>query len=150
CMPPTWWVDREAATLAASGLLRAAEDPREVARAAYFVSYLDQRTPLPIANDPRFHLHLYRAALAADWCHGPGTAPRQIDRLYAEGYAALGFERPLLVETTHPVFAAFLAEQTAKHLPREEAVPHGTSRSASPRRLLPDPARAAAQLGLFG
>jgi hypothetical protein len=150
CMPPTWWVDREAATLAASGLLRAAEDPREAAHAAYFVAYLDQRTPLPIANDPRFHLHLYRAALASDWCHAPGTAPRQIDHLYAEGYAALGFERPFLVETTHAAFAAFLAEQTANHLPREEAIPHGAPRGASPRRLLSDPARAAAQLGLFG
>jgi hypothetical protein len=174
CIPPTWWVDREAATLSDHHLsshlhgtaLNApsqdaicqgggafAFDPpeaREAAIAAYFVAYLDQRSPLPIANDPRFHLELFRAARATDWCHEPGTDPRQIDQLYAQGYAALGFERPLLVSTNHASFSAFLAEQTAKHLPKEETVTHGTPRVPGPRRLLPDPAGAPAQLGLFG
>jgi hypothetical protein len=47
---------------------------QETAPAAYFVAYLDQRSPLPIANDPRFHLELYRAARASVWCHGPAAS----------------------------------------------------------------------------
>jgi hypothetical protein len=148
CMPPTWWVDREAATLSDHHLH--ALEAREAAIAAYFVAYLDQRSPLPIANDPRFHLELFRAARATGWCHGPGNDPRQADQLYAQGCASLGFEPPLLVSTNHASFSAFLAKQTAKHLPKEETVTHGTPRVPGPRRLLPDSAGAPAQLGLFG
>jgi len=59
CLPPTWWVDEQAqATEEAVG-----KDAREAAVAAYFVALLDQRSPLPIANDLEFHLRIYRAAL---------------------------------------------------------------------------------------
>jgi hypothetical protein len=50
-MPPTWWVEREAETMADLGA-----DAREAALAAYFVAYLDRHSPYPIANDRRFHL----------------------------------------------------------------------------------------------
>jgi hypothetical protein len=140
-MPPTWWVEREAATLAELG-----PDAREAALAAHFVAYLDCRSPLPIANDLRFHLALYRAALAAGWCHQPQVSPYRVSKLYAEGHEALGLEPPLLVSTTHADFSAFLAEQTAQHLPRLQEEPtHGQTRVPGPRGLLPhaagDPAR---------
>lgn len=145
-MPPTWWVDREAATLPDLGC-----DAREAALAAYFVAYLDRRSPLPIANDHRFHLELYRAARASNWCHEPEGSPQQYDRLYAEGSTTVGFEPPVLVSTTHEIFSAFLAEHTAKHLPRQqEVVSHGKTRSASTGWLLPDSSGAPSQLGLFG
>jgi hypothetical protein len=136
-MPPTWWVDREAATLPEFG-----KDAREAALAAYFVAFLDQRSPLPIANDLRFHLELYRAARASDWCHPPQRSGQQVEHLYAEGCATLGFEPPLVATATHPAFSAFLAEQTAQHLPREQETTHGKARVASARRLLPDAAGA--------
>jgi hypothetical protein len=145
-MPPTWWVEREAATLSELG-----RDARDAALAAWFVAYLDRRTPLPIANDPRFHLALYRAALAAAWCHRPQGSTHGIEHLYAAGTAGLGLEPPVLVSTTHADFSAFLAEQTARHLPREQEVPtHGKTRIAGPGRLLPDAAAAPAQPGLPG
>jgi hypothetical protein len=112
CMPPRWWVEREAATLTEFG-----SDAREAALAAYFVAYLDRRTPLPIANNLRFHLALYRAALSSGWCHEAKGSPDRTP-LYAEGCDTLGFESPLLVSTTYDDFSAFLAEQTARHLPR--------------------------------
>jgi hypothetical protein len=144
-MPPTWWVEREASTLPELG-----RDARDAALAAWFVAYLDRRTPLPIANHPRFHLALYRAALAAGWCHQPEGSTHRIDHLYAAGTAGLGLERPVVVATTHDDFAAFLAEQTARHLPREQEVPtHGKTRVPGPGWLLPDAAAAPAQLGLF-
>jgi hypothetical protein len=148
-MPPTWWVDREAAAPPLADLGR---DARDAALAAWFVAYLDRRTPLPIANDPRFHLELYRAALATGWCHQPERSRHHFEHLYAAGTAALGLEPPVLVSTTHAEFSAFLAEQTARHLPREqEEVPtHGTPRIASAGWLLPDAAAAPAQPGLAG
>ena len=94
-MPPAWWVAREALTLAAFG-----EDAADVARAAYFVAYLDARSPLPIANDHRFHLELYRAALAAHWTRRPTRAGRASAGFAAEGCTALGFEPPLLVSAS--------------------------------------------------
>jgi hypothetical protein len=146
-LPPTWWVDREAKTISELGA-----DARDAALAAYLVAYLDHRSPLPIANQPRFHLALYRAALESTWCHAPSGALNAKGPLCAEGYAALGFERPLLVSTSQAEFATFLAEQTAKHLPRDrkELSPRGETRIRSPRRVFPDAARPAAQLGLFG
>ena len=58
CLPPTWWVEEQAQAIRPS----MGPDAREAAVAAYFVAYLDQRSPLPIANDLAFHLALYRAA----------------------------------------------------------------------------------------
>ncbi len=149
-MPPTWWVEREAAALTALGAL--GKDARDAARAAYFVAYLDARSPLPIANDHRFHLELFRAALASGWCYQPDSSSRRNHELYARGCEALGFESPVVVSTTHAEFSAFLAEQTANHLPRvrQEAAGHGKTRIGSARRLLPHPAGPARELGLPG
>ncbi|HEV3074633.1 MAG TPA: hypothetical protein VHB47_09475 [Thermoanaerobaculia bacterium] len=142
CMPPAWWVAREAVTLTAFG-----EDAADVARAAYFVAYLDARSPLPIANDHRFHLELYRAARAAHWTRRPTRADRASAGFAAEGCAALGFEPPLLVSASQQEFSAFLAEQTAKHLgqPPQEAPDHGKTRIRRARRLLSNAARRASQ-----
>jgi hypothetical protein len=147
CMPPRWWVEREAATLQELG-----EDASDAAKAAYFVAFLDERSPLPIANDLRFHLELYRAALAADWCRQPDSSETRMTDFSALGYETLGFERPLIVSTSHAQFSDFLAEQTAKHLPRvrQEVPDHGKTRIGGARRLLPDPAGVASQLGLPG
>ncbi len=60
--PPRWWLDGQAAALAADF----GEDARDVARAALFAAYLDRRTRLPILADLRFQLRLYRAALEED------------------------------------------------------------------------------------
>jgi hypothetical protein len=110
-MPTTWWIDREAQILSELG-----SDAREAALAAYFVAYLDRHAPFPIANDPRFHLALYRAAREAPWCHAPSLDPHETTHLYARGHAALGFENPLAVATDWDELADFLADVTAKNL----------------------------------
>jgi hypothetical protein len=140
CMPPAWWIAREAATLAEFG-----QDAADVARASYFIAHLDARSPLPIANDHRFHLELYRAALAADWCQQPAGSPGASAGFAALGCEALGFEPPLLVSASQQEFSAFLAEQTAKHLKGapQETPDHGKTRVHRPRRLLPHAARRA-------
>jgi hypothetical protein len=148
-MPPTWWIDREAATLPELGA-----DAREAALAACFVAHLDRRTPLPIASDLRFHLALYRAARAAGWCHESEISHHAVKHLHAAGCEALGFEPPLVVSTTRADFSAFLARQTAHHLPQlqtlQEDSNHGPTFLPSPRRLLPDTAPDPAQHRLAG
>lgn len=145
-MPPRWWVDREAASLPELGV-----DAREAATAAYFVAYLDERSPLPIANDHRFHLELYRASLAAGWCHQADSSDCRAGELYAVGCEALGFESPLAVSATHAEFSALLAEVTAEHLPRaRQEIVHGQTRIRGPRRLLPHAAEPAPHPGLPG
>jgi hypothetical protein len=75
-MPPTAWVDEQATAIGSA----MGSDAREAAFAAYFVAYLDARTPLPIANDLRFHLELFRAAKEQPWCRaseGCDTNPRR-------------------------------------------------------------------------
>jgi hypothetical protein len=148
-MPPTAWVEEQAAKV---GPMMGA-DSREAALAAYFVAYLDARTPLPIANDLRFHLGLFRAARDQPWCSvsegldiNPGT-------LFAEGVTGIGFEPPVLCDVTPAVFAQFLAEQTAKLLPREqrdEVTLHGTSSFHRFGRVLPHSGPSSPQLSLFG
>ena len=64
--PPRWWLDRQADLLEPDF----GPDARDYARAMSFVARLDTRTPLPIANDPAFHLALYRRAVA----ESPGNA----------------------------------------------------------------------------
>jgi len=71
--PPRWWVDEQAAQLAPEF----GEDAPDVARAALFCAFLDRRTALPLVHDLRFHLQLYRAALATDWIHSVTGAPRR-------------------------------------------------------------------------
>jgi hypothetical protein len=147
-MPPTAWVDEQEASIGDS----LGSDAREAAMAAYFVAYLDARTALPIANDLRFHLELFRAAKEQPWCslsEGCDTSPGD---LFAAGVSGIGFEAPVLCNVTSDVFAPFLAQQTAKHLPRElrdEVTLHGTSSLHCPGRVLPYAGSSPAQFRLF-
>ena len=103
-MPPTAWVDEQAAAIGDS----LGSDAREAAMAAYFVAYLDARTALPIANDLRFHLELFRAAKEEPWCalsEGCDTSPGD---LFAAGVSGIGFEAPVLCNVTSDVFARVL------------------------------------------
>jgi hypothetical protein len=147
CLPPSWWVDEQAQMIGEA----MGTDSREAAVAAYFVAYLDQRSPLPIANDLGFHLKLYRAALRESWCQRSSGSEWSPGRLFHLGLESVGFEPALYCKVDHPTFAQFLKAQTAAHLPCEqETIDHGTTRIHRPRRLLPDPAHAASQLSLFG
>lgn len=147
CLPPTWWVDEQAQAIGET----LGQDAREAAIAAYFVAYLDQRSPLPIANHLGFHLKLYRAALREPWCRQSTGSEWSPGRLFHIGLEALGFEAALYCKVDHPTFAQFLKAQTAAHLPAEqETTDHGTTRIHRPRRVLPHPVHAAAQPGLFG
>jgi hypothetical protein len=149
CMPPTAWVDEQAAAIApVMGL-----DAREAATAAYFVAYLDARSALPIANDLRFHLALFRAAKEQVWCRVSEGCETNPGDLYAEGLAGIGFEPPVLCNVDPHIFAEFLAQQTARNLPKEqlrEVITYGTPRIHRPRRVLPHAQAPAAQLSLFG
>lgn len=147
CLPPTWWVDEQAQAIAPA----MGQDAREAAIAAYFVAYLDQRSPLPIANHLGFHLNLYRAALEEPWCRQSTGSQWSPGRLFHLGLEGLGFEPALSCNVDHPTFAQFLKAQTAAHLPSEqETTHHGTTRIHRSRRILPHPVHAAAQPGLFG
>lgn len=149
CMPPTAWVDEQAAALAPS----MGPEAREATVAAYFVSFLATRCDLPIANDLRFHLALYRAAREQPWCLGPEGSASRPGELFAEGLAGIGFEPPRMCNVSPEVFAEFLAQQTAKNLPKEqlpEVISHGTTRIDRPRRVLSRSKASSAQLSLFG
>src|SRR5262249_55512637 len=121
--PPTWWLDRQEELLRP----RYGDRARDVAHALAFIARLDQRTPLPIANDPAFHLALYEAALAESW-----TAPL----ISAPGLEQLGLERPTSCCVSSVTFEEFLTEFTVAHLPKEAS--HGSHRFAGNRRLFPD------------
>ncbi len=123
--PPTWWLDRQVRELEPEHGLRA----RSVARARAYAAYLDQRTPLPIANDPHFHAALFDAAAAAPWTSVAGDTG-----FTCVGLDALGLEAPLLTSVHPDIFGAFLADLTATHLPKELA--HGSHRFARSGRVL--------------
>lgn len=108
--PPRWWLDEQVALLAPE-LGTAARDH---ARAMAFVARLDARSPLPIANDPRFHHALFERALAEGWT----ATPDDDRRLAANGLDALGLENPVLCDVSQEEFADFLAAATADLLPR--------------------------------
>jgi hypothetical protein len=149
CMPPTAWVETQARAIAQS----MGADAREAAVAAYFVAYLDARSALPIANDLRFHLALYRAAKEQPWCLGPEGSASSPGELFAEGLSGIGFEPPVMCNVSPEVFAEFLAQQTARNLPKEqlpEVIQHGTTRVHRPRRVLSRSQAPSAQLSLFG
>jgi hypothetical protein len=146
CLPPTWWVDEQVeATEEAVG-----KDAREAAVAAYFVALLDQRSPLPIANDLEFHLKLYRAALEQPWCQQSSGSEWSPGRLFHTGLEAIGFEPALYCNVDPATFAEFLKAQTSLHLPSEQETIHGTTSIRRPRRLLPDSVHAAAQARCAG
>jgi len=147
CLTPTWWIDEQVQVIGEA----MGSDAREAAIAAYFVAFLDQRSPLPIANDLAFHLELYRAALREPWCEQSSGTEWTPGRLFHVGLEAIGFESALYCDVDHPTFAQFLKAQTAAHLPPlQETTGHGTTPIRRPRRLLPDPGHAAVQAGLFG
>jgi hypothetical protein len=148
-MPPTAWVDEQTTAIESS----MGSDAREAAVAAYFVAYLDARTPLPIANDLHFHLELFRAAQKQPWCARSSGGWSNPGDLYAEGLSSIGFEPPVLCNVSPVVFADFLAEQTARHLSKElptEVLRYGPTGIHRSRRILPHSHAPAAQLSLFG
>lgn len=108
---PTWWLDAQEALLAPEW----GADARDVARASAFVARLDARTPLPIANDPAFHLALYRRALEEPWIETEGTGAR----VRIDGLEALGLDAPVVCDVAPAAFAEFLAQLTAELLPRQ-------------------------------
>ena len=61
--PARAWIERQAADLDA----QFGDESADAAHAALFAAYLDRRTPLPLLRDLRFHLLIYRAALAEGW-----------------------------------------------------------------------------------
>jgi hypothetical protein len=147
CLPPTWWVDEQARAIGQA----MGRDARDAVIAAYFVAYLDQRSPLPIANDLGFHLKLYRAALKEPWCQTASGSEWDPGTLFHLGLEAVGFEPALHCKVDCQTFAHFLKTQTAAHLPsQQETIDHGTTRIHRPRWVLPDAVPAAVQLGLFG
>ncbi len=146
CLPPTWWVEEQ--TQAIRPAMGA--DAREAALAAYFIAYLDQRSPLPIANDLSFHLNLYRAARGEPWCQTSSGEDWCPGKLFHVRLEAIGYEPALYCNVDHATFAEFLKAQTAAHLPSEQETTHGTTPIRRPRRVLPDTARVAAQAGLAG
>ena len=132
-IPPRRWLKAQAQGLAA----RFGEDALDAARARLFAAYLDRRTALPILDDARFHLRLFRAALEQPWVgwdHG------------GIGLELCGFDTPLVVKVDREPFAAFLQHQTSQYF--DEEVRHGQARIESDCRILPLPGAPAAQLCL--
>lgn len=138
-MPPTWWLDAQEAELRADF----GEQARDVARAAYFVAYLDRRSPLPMVHDLAFHRQLFEAAQKEDWVKPlkqGGTT------LGWQGVTRCGLEAPLACGAMHAAFETFLREQTRKYF--EQEIKHGQTRLGADRRILPFPKRPLEQLCL--
>lgn len=110
--PPRWWLDRQADLLEPDF----GPDARDYARAMSFVARLDTRTPLPIANDPAFHLALYRRALDAPWL----TRGEDLDTV---GFDVLRLDAPLVVQVSPDELQRFLVDVTRDHLGTQVAVP---------------------------
>ena len=147
CLPPTWWVEEQAQALRPA----MGADARDAAVAAYFVAYLDQRSPLPIANDLTFQLKLYRAALEEPWCQTSSGEHWSPGRLFHLGLDTLGFEPALACNVDHPQFSEFLKTQTALNLPSpQETTDHGTTAIHRARRVFPNAELVAAQPCLAG
>lgn len=104
--PPRWWVIREAA----------AGRPREEAIASYFAAFLDRRSGMPIIRHPGFHRRLLEAARREPWfqpASGGSTSPGAVYS-WPDIAGPAGLEEVALVDVTHEVFEAFLAEQTSR------------------------------------
>jgi hypothetical protein len=142
--PPRWWVEAQAATLTAEF----GDDAHDAARAALFTAFLDRRTPMPIVNDLRFHLQLYRAALEAGRNH-----PWAIGHLGCHGgclsgshHPGCGLDLPVAVNVSQSDLRRLIVEQTALFHQQELAA--GRHRFAPPRQLLPLPSGQPEQLCL--
>jgi hypothetical protein len=137
--PPRWWVDEQAGELVDLG-----DDARDTARAALFCAYLDRRTPLPLVHDLRFHLQVYRAALASGWVHPLSGHKREGVVLVGRDAEAAGLDAPLACRVGPSTLAEFLVEQTSLY--HQEEIRRGKTRFAAGGRLLSYPAGAASQL----
>lgn len=140
--PPTWWVREQAAELHDTF----GDDAENAARAALFTAYIDRRTPMPIINDLRFHLQLYRAAREAEWCHELGSSRYLDPALYGDHDPRWGLEPPLSVGLRQDTLNQFLVEQTSIYHAKE--IKNGTSRFQATRRILSHPQRPVEQLCL--
>jgi hypothetical protein len=129
-MPPTWWLDEQEEALCADFGERA----RTVARAAYFVAFLDRRSPMPIVHDLLFHLQLFEAAKNEAWVQ---PLERGNLRFGWEGVTNCGLEAPIVVRASHAQFESFLQEQTQKYF--EQEIQNGQTRLRADRRVLPFP-----------
>jgi len=127
--PPHWWIDEQAAQLAPE----LGEDAADVARAALFCAFLDRRTPLRLVHDLRFHLQLYRAALATGWIHRAGGFRYQGTVLHGRGAEACGLDAPLACHVGQEALTGFLIEQTSLWH-REELRRGKAEREPGPRR----------------
>lgn len=135
CLPTAAWVRREAAILAND----LGSEAEEAALAAHFVAHLDHRSPLPIPNDLQFHLSLYRAALATDWCHPTSGSLGAPSPFLHAGLESIGFHpRALACSVDHNRFRAFLSAQIAQSTSLLEVYLNGETRLPSPGWLLPD------------
>jgi len=142
--PPRWWVEAQAATLTAEF----GDDAHDAARAALFTAFLDRRTPMPIVNDLRFHLQLYRAALEASRNHPRAFGHVGCDGSYLRGshHPGCGLDTPVAVNLSQADLRRFIVEQTALFHQQELAA--GRHRFAPPRPLLPLPTGHVEQLCL--
>ncbi len=135
--PPTWWIESQAQELAADF----GADAQDAARAALFTAYLDRRTEMPIVNDLRFHLALYRQALKQEWADLDDESAYR----YARGLATVGLDpAALYIKTDRDELATFLAAQTALYF--EEEIRNGKNRIPADSRLLPLPDASPTQL----
>jgi hypothetical protein len=132
--PPSWWIEEQAAELAGEF----GDEAADTARAALFCAYLDRRTSLPLIHDLRFHLQVYRAALATDWTYPLSESRVQV--LRGRGAEASGLDSPLACSVAQQELSAFLIEQTSLY---QEAL-HGTTRIPAVGRLLSYPGTALA------
>jgi hypothetical protein len=146
CMPPTWWVEQQSRTI----INVMGSCSREAAIAAYFVAFLDQRSPLPIANDLKFHLELYRAAQAQSWCLTTSGCEINPGTLFHTDLQEIGFEPAIYCHVDQQTFSEFLAAQTSIHLSKESEINYGETGISRPRRVFPNTHRPTAQLSLFG
>ncbi|RMH23421.1 MAG: hypothetical protein D6696_00555 [Acidobacteria bacterium] len=134
--PPRWWLAAQAEELAEDF----GDDAAGAAAGALFAAYLDRRTHLPLVNDLRFHLQLYRAAQEEPWLSRLGEDPD----LFGDGLEAVGFDDVLAVDVGARDLNRFIRRQTA--IFHQQEIQNGTHRIPADRRLLPDPGHAPEQL----
>ena len=140
--PPLWWIAEQAAVLVSDF----GAEAEEAARAALFCAFLDRRTALPLVHDLRFHLQVYRAALAAGWTHQLIQNRREEGVLVGRGAEAAGLDAPVACSVGEAALTDFLIQQTSLY--HREEIRRGKTRIEAGGRLLPYPREAAPQLCL--